>query len=137
MGKYIGRVTYMVNDWNEVRKTNTMALIRTSLIGPNLSVKLIFRACSYGQNLSRLPKKHFAKSNNFVRFIWKHFIFPLWRKFFKCKHQVFPLSGKVGFIWNKIISVTEISPSCQQARSQYLGKLFVSYERNVTFHIIL
>ena len=26
--------------------------------------------------------------------------------------------------------------ACQQARSRYTGKLFISYERNVTFHII-
>ena len=26
--------------------------------------------------------------------------------------------------------------ACQQTRSRYTGKLFISYERNVTFHII-
>ena len=30
--------------------------------------------------------------------------------FVKCKQKVFPLSGKVVLIWEKIISVTEISP---------------------------
>ncbi len=39
------------------------------------------------------------------------------------RQKVFPLSGKVVLIW-------------EQARSRYTVKLFVSYERGVTFHII-
>ena len=34
------------------------------------------RACSYGQKLSRLPRKHFDRSHNFVLFIWGN-VFPL------------------------------------------------------------
>ena len=34
------------------------------------------RACSYGQKLSRFPRKHFDRSNNVVLFIWRN-VFPL------------------------------------------------------------
>ena len=40
------------------------------------------------------------------------------------------------FIWGKHYPGHR-DRACQQARSRYTGKLFVSYERNVTFHIIL
>ena len=67
----------------------------------------ILRACSYGQKLSRFPRKHFDRSNNVVLFIWRN-VFPLTGKvshgdvdFVKCKQKVFPLSGKVVFIWDK------------------------------------
>ena len=39
------------------------------------------------------------------------------------------------FIWGKHYPGHRYL-ACQQARSRYTGKLFVSYERNVTFHII-
>ena len=39
------------------------------------------------------------------------------------------------FIWEKHYPGHR-DLACQQARSRYMGKLFVSYERNVTFHII-
>ena len=39
------------------------------------------------------------------------------------------------FIWGKHYPGHR-DLACQQARSRYTGKLFVSYERNVTFHII-
>ena len=51
------------------------------------------------------------------------------------RQKVFPLSGKVVFIWEKHFPVYR-DLACQQARSWYTGKLFVSYERGVTFHII-
>ena len=35
---------------------------------------VLFRACSYGQKLSRLARKHFDESNNFVLFIWRNVI---------------------------------------------------------------
>ena len=49
--------------------------------------------------------------------------------FVKCKQKVFPLSGKVVFIWDK---------ACHQAKSRltFTGKLFVSYERKATFQTI-
>jgi hypothetical protein len=49
--------------------------------------------------------------------------------------KVIPLSGKVVFIWEKHYPGHR-DLACQQARSRYTGKLFISYERNVTFHII-
>jgi hypothetical protein len=53
------------------------------------------------------------------------------------RQKVIPLSGKVVFIWGKHYPGHR-DLACQQARSRYTGKLFVSYERNanVTFHII-
>ena len=39
------------------------------------------------------------------------------------------------FIWGKHYPGHR-DLACQQARSRYTGKLIVSYERNVTFHII-
>jgi hypothetical protein len=39
------------------------------------------------------------------------------------------------FIWEKHYPGHR-DLACQQARSLYTGKLFISYERNVTFHII-
>ena len=52
----------------------------------------------------------------------------------KCEKKVFPLSGKV-------VPMSHVGQNghrdfaCQQARSRYPGKLFISYERNVTFDI--
>ena len=55
--------------------------------------------------LSRLPRKHFDRSNNFVLFIWGN-VFPLTGykvscfdvDVVKCKQiKVFPLNGKVVF----------------------------------------
>ena len=59
---------------------------------------LRLRACSYGEKLSRLARKHFDLPNNFVLFIWDEF----------------PLSGKVlnqfhSYTTN-IFPCTEISP---------------------------
>ena len=43
----------------------------------NAGSKILYlRACSYGQKLSRLPRKHFDRSNNVVLFIWRN-VFPL------------------------------------------------------------
>ena len=39
------------------------------------------------------------------------------------------------FIWGKHYPGHR-DLACQQARSRYTGKRFVSYERNVTFHVI-
>ena len=71
--------------------------------------------------------------------------FPAWRlpgivshcdvDFVKCQQKVFPLSGKVVFIWDKYY-LGHRDLTCQQVRSRYPGKLFVPYERNATFHII-
>ena len=55
--------------------------------------------------------------------------------FVKCKHNVFPLNGKVVFIWDKNY-LGHRDLACHQARSRLTGKLFVSYERKVTFHTI-
>ena len=59
------------------------------------------------QKLSPFPRKHFDRSNNVVLFIWRN-VFRLPGKvslgdvdFVKCKQNVFPLSGKVVFIWDK------------------------------------
>ena len=65
---------------------------------------LLIRACSYGQKLSLLPRKHCDRSNN-VLFIGRN-VFPLTVgkisrcdvDFVKCEQKVFPLSGKVVFI---------------------------------------
>jgi hypothetical protein len=51
------------------------------------------------------------------------------------RQKVIPLNGKVVFIWEKHYPGHR-DLACQQARSRYTGKLFVSYERSVTFHII-
>ena len=55
--------------------------------------------------------------------------------FVKCKQNVFPLSGKVVFIWDENY-LGHRDLACHQARSRLTGKLFVSYERKVTFHTI-
>ena len=55
--------------------------------------------------------------------------------FIKCKQKVFPLSGKVVFIWDRNY-LGHRDLACQQARSRYPGKLFVPYEPNATFPII-
>ena len=60
----------------------------------NISTGQIMLFCSYGEMFSRLSGKVSRCDVDFV----------------KCKRKVFPLSGKVMFIWDKIISVTEISP---------------------------
>ena len=61
----------------------------------NISTGQIMLFCSYGEMFSPLPGKVSRGDVDFV----------------KCKQKVFPLSGKVVFIWDKkIISVTEISP---------------------------
>ena len=61
----------------------------------NISTGQIMLFCSYGEMFSRLPGKVSRGDVDFVKF----------------KQKVFPLSGKVVFIYGiKIISVTDISP---------------------------
>ena len=101
----------------------------------------ILRACSYGQKLSRFPRKHFDRSNNVVCSYGEMFSRLPGKvsrgdvDFVKCKQKVFPLSGKVVFIWDKNY-LGHRDLACHQARSRLTGKLFVSYERKVTFHTI-
>ena len=85
----------------------------------NISTGQIMLFCSYGEMFSRLLRKVSRCDVDFV----------------KCKQKVFPPSGKVVFIWDKNYLGHRDLP-CQQARSRYQGKLFVSYEHNATFHII-
>ena len=85
----------------------------------NILIGQIMLFCSYGEMFSRLPGKLSRCDVDFV----------------KCKQNVFPLSGKVVFIWDKNY-LGHRDLACHQARSRYPEKLFVSYERNVTFHII-
>ena len=86
----------------------------------NISTGQIMLFCSYGKNFSRLPGKVSRDDVDFV----------------KCKKQkVFPLSGKVVFIWDKDY-LGDRDLACHPARSRLTGKLFVSYERKVTFHTI-
>ena len=81
------------------------------------------RACSHGEKLSRLARKHFDWPNSFVLFIWDGF---------PAKRESF---GKVTFIWDKYFPVYR-DLAYQQETFRYTGKLFVSYERKVTFHTI-
>ena len=85
----------------------------------NISTGQIMFFCSYGEMFFRLAGKVSRCDVDFV----------------ECKQKVFPLSGKVVFIWDKNY-LGHRDLACQQARSRYPGKLFVSYERNTTFHII-
>ena len=85
----------------------------------NISTGQIMLFCSYGEMFSRLPGKVSRGDVDFV----------------KCKQKVFPLSGKVVFIWDKNY-LGHRDLACHQARSRLTGKLFVSYERKVTFHTI-
>jgi hypothetical protein len=74
--------------------------------------------------LSRLPGKVFgcdvALNTN-------------WIEKLLTRQKVIPLSGKVLFNWDKHPGHRDLA--CQQARSRYTGKLVVSCERSVTFHI--
>ena len=92
----------------------------------NISTSEIILFCSYGETLSRLPGKvpdcDVALSKSTIEKLLT-------------RQKVFPLSGKVMFIWAKHYPVYR-DLACQQARSRYTGKLFVSYERSGTFHII-
>ena len=85
----------------------------------NISTGQIILFCSYGEMFSRLLGKVSRCDVDFVT----------------CKQKVFPLSGKVVFIWDKNY-LGHRDLACQQARSRYPGKRFVPYERNATFHII-
>ena len=85
----------------------------------NISTGQIVLFCSYGEMFSRLPGKVSRGDVDFV----------------KCKRKVFPLSGNVVFIWGKNY-LGHRDLACHQARSRLRGKLFVSYERKVTFHTI-
>ena len=73
----------------------------------NISTGQIILFCFSGEMFSRLPGKVSRCDVDFV----------------KCKQIVFRKAGKLcSFI--------------KRDRSRYPGKLFVPYERNVTFHII-
>ena len=85
----------------------------------NISTGQIMLFCSYGEMFSRLPGKVSRCDVDFV----------------KCQQKVFPRSGKVVFIEDKYY-LGHRDRACQQATSWYPGKLFVSHERNATFHII-
>ena len=84
---------------------------------------LSFRACSYEQKLSRLPRKHFDRSNNVFSVHGEMFsrlqgkVFRCDVDFGKCKQKVFPLSGKVVFIWDRNY-LGHRDLACQQARSR-------------------
>ena len=75
--------------------------------------------CSYGKMFSRLPGKVSRGDVDFV----------------KCKQKIFLLYGKVVFLWDKNYRGYR-DLACHQAKSRLTGKLFVSYERKVTFHTI-
>ena len=89
-----------------------------------ISAQPALRACSYGQKLSRLPTKHFDKSNTFILFLWEMFsrlpgkVSRCDVDFVKCKHKVFPLSGKVVFIWDGN-DLGDRDLACQPAKSRY------------------
>ena len=95
----------------------------------------LIRACLYGQKLSRLARKHFDKSNNFVLIIWKNVI-PLISgtvsscdvDIVKCEQKVFSPGGKVVYIWEvcPICSRVCRDHACQQARSRTREILFSS-----------
>ena len=85
----------------------------------NISTGQIMLFRSYGEMFSRSPGKVSRGDGDFV----------------KCKQIVFPLSGKVVFIWDKDY-LGHRDLACHHARSRLTGKLFVSYERKVTFHTI-
>ena len=65
-----------------------------------------FRACSYGQKLSRLPRKHLISTCQIILFCSYGEMFSLLPgkvsrcdvDFVNCKQKVFPLKGKVVFI---------------------------------------
>ena len=75
--------------------------------------------CSHGEMFSLLPRKVSPGDVDFV----------------KCKQKVFPLSGKVVFTWDKN-DLGHGDLTVHQARSRLKGKLFVPYERKITFHTI-
>ena len=85
----------------------------------NILTGQIMLFCSYGEMFSRLPGKVSRGDVDFV----------------KCKQKIFPLSGKVVLIWDKNY-LDHQDHACHQARSRLTGKLFVPYERKVTFHTI-
>ena len=72
----------------------------------NISTGQIISFCSYGEMFSRLPGKVSRCDLDFV----------------ECKQKVFPLSGKVVFIWDQNY-LGHRDLACQQARSRYPGKL--------------
>ena len=86
-----------------------------------------------------MPRKHFDRSNNVhMEEMFSRLLGNVSRcdvDFVKGKQKIFPLSGKVVFIWDKNY-LGHRDLACQQARSRYPGKVFVPYERNATFHII-
>ena len=67
----------------------------------NISTGQIMLFCLYGEMFSRLPGKVSRCDVDFI----------------KCKQKVFPLSGKVVFIWDKNY-LGHRDLACQQARSR-------------------
>ena len=67
----------------------------------NISTGQIMLFCSYGEMFSRLPGKVSRGDVDFV----------------KCKQKVFPLSGKVVFIWDKDY-LGHQDLACHQVRSR-------------------
>ena len=100
------------------------------------------RACSYGEKLSRLARKHFDDRNNLIILFCSYgeTLSRLPGKVSDCdvalskctieklltRQKVFSLSGKVGYM---LCSYGKDIIPCT------VGKLFVSYEYSVTFHI--
>ena len=85
----------------------------------NISTAQIILFCTDEKMFSRLRRKVSCCDADFV----------------KCKQKVLLLSGKFVFIWDKnYLGYRDLA--CQQARCRYPVKLFVSYERNATLHII-
>ena len=76
----------------------------------NISTGHIMLFCSYREMFSRLSGKVSRCDVDLVKF----------------KQKVFQLSGKVVFIWDKNY-LGHRDLACQQARSRYLGKLFVPH----------
>ena len=87
----------------------------------NILTGQIILFCSYGEMFSRLPGKVSRCDVDFV----------------KGKQKVFPLSGKVVFIWDKNY-LGHRDLACQQMRSRYPEKLSSSMNAKqlfILFHI--
>ena len=78
----------------------------------NISTGQIMLFCSYAEMFSRLPGKVSRGDVDFV----------------KCKQKVFPLSGKVVFIWDKN-DLGHRDLACHQARSRLTQGNFSYYFR--------
>ena len=66
---------HWANWWIQRRKRKKLQWRKQWKLLSNSSARLL-KACSYGQKLSRFPRKHFDRSNNVVLFIWRN-VFPL------------------------------------------------------------